>query len=181
MVQRRAACFTLNRYRNRSSVSTVIEELGWTSLEERRKHQRLTMLYKIQNGMAAVDDSQYLTLINDITIPRLSLCHNQGQTTTDSLFSQGQSDNGMLFQMQQSPPHHWTRSEGGLSLRRNRTKRPHKPALHLRLKVCFLDFTSYKKKMHCTPQHWQQLSTYWRCSVYHEEEETSSYIPWQEW
>ncbi len=38
MVQRRAARFTLNRYRNRSNVSSIIEELGWTSMEERQKH-----------------------------------------------------------------------------------------------------------------------------------------------
>ncbi len=32
---------------------------------------------------------------------------------------------------------HWTRSEGGLWPRRSRTKKPHKPALHLRLNACF--------------------------------------------
>ena len=63
MVQRRAARFTLNRFRNRSSVSSMIEQLGWTSLEERRKHQRLTMLYKIRNGLVAVDGTQYLTSV----------------------------------------------------------------------------------------------------------------------
>jgi hypothetical protein len=60
MVQRRAARFTLNRYRNRSSVSDMIEELGWQSLEVRREHQRLMMLYKIRNGLVAVDGKQYL-------------------------------------------------------------------------------------------------------------------------
>ena len=40
-VQRRAARFTLNRHRNRSSPSDMLSELGWKSLEERRRAQRL--------------------------------------------------------------------------------------------------------------------------------------------
>jgi hypothetical protein len=49
-VQRRAARFVCNRYHNTSSVSRMLDILGWQSLEERRKHARLSMLYKIDNG-----------------------------------------------------------------------------------------------------------------------------------
>ena len=64
MVQRRAARFTLNRYRNRSSVTEMLEELGWQSLQERRKQARLCMLYKIKHDMVAIDAKQYITPMN---------------------------------------------------------------------------------------------------------------------
>ena len=51
MVQRRSARFVLNRYRNTSSVGSMLNQLKWPSLEERRKHARLAMLYKITNDL----------------------------------------------------------------------------------------------------------------------------------
>ena len=54
-VQKRAAHFVLNRYQRTSSVSHMIEHLGWQSLKSRRKISRLTMLYKIRNNMVQVD------------------------------------------------------------------------------------------------------------------------------
>ena len=53
-VQRRAARFVMRRYRNTSSVSSMIDELQWPSLEERRRTARLTMLYKIHHDLACV-------------------------------------------------------------------------------------------------------------------------------
>ncbi|KAK7093701.1 uncharacterized protein [Littorina saxatilis] len=50
-VQRRAARFVCNRYHNTSSVSRMLDSLGWQSLEERRKLARLSMLYKITNSI----------------------------------------------------------------------------------------------------------------------------------
>ena len=50
-VQRRAARFVTGRYHNRSSVSNMIDDLGWPSLEQRRKEARLTMLYKLSSGL----------------------------------------------------------------------------------------------------------------------------------
>ncbi len=55
MVQWRAARFTLNRYRKKSSITDMLNELGWPSLEERREKHRLIMLYKIRNGLVAVN------------------------------------------------------------------------------------------------------------------------------
>ena len=51
-VQRRAARFVLNRFRNTSSVNNMLEALGWPTLEQRRQTCRLLMLYKIQSGPA---------------------------------------------------------------------------------------------------------------------------------
>ena len=55
-VQRRAARFVLNRYHNTSSVSGMIAQLGWKSMEQRRRTARLTALYKIQQGNMYCDD-----------------------------------------------------------------------------------------------------------------------------
>ena len=54
-VQRRSARFILNRYKQTTSVTNLLNHLGWTSLQSRRKIARLTMLYKILNNMAQVD------------------------------------------------------------------------------------------------------------------------------
>jgi hypothetical protein len=50
-VQRRAARFVLNRYHNTSSVTDMLEVLGWNSLEYRRKTFKLTALYKVSNDL----------------------------------------------------------------------------------------------------------------------------------
>ncbi len=47
----RAARFVMNRYHNTSSVNRMLDSLGWPSLEQRRKIMRLSMLYKIHNGI----------------------------------------------------------------------------------------------------------------------------------
>ncbi len=39
----------------------ILKELRWLLLEERHRQQRLTMLFKIVNGMVAIDVDQYLT------------------------------------------------------------------------------------------------------------------------
>ena len=46
-VQRRAARFVQNRYRNTSSVGEILEQLEWPTLQQRRKDARITMLSKI--------------------------------------------------------------------------------------------------------------------------------------
>ncbi len=42
----------------------MLNELGWSPLEERRRYQCLTMLFKIRNGLVAVDANEYMTPIN---------------------------------------------------------------------------------------------------------------------
>ena len=50
MVQRRAARWVLSDYRLQSSVTAMIDELGWVTLEQRCRRNRLIQLYKIING-----------------------------------------------------------------------------------------------------------------------------------
>ena len=59
-IQRRAARFSLHRYTRESSVSTMIKELGWQTLEERRHLNCLTMFYKIHSNLVAIDITNYL-------------------------------------------------------------------------------------------------------------------------
>ena len=60
MVQRRAGRYVTNRYHNTSSVSSMIEQLEWTTLQERRKHSRLLMMYKLKNNIVRFDASSKL-------------------------------------------------------------------------------------------------------------------------
>ena len=60
MVQRRAARFVCNNYRCKASITTMLDELGWRSLKQRRAEQRLIMLYKIVNNLVEVDLSKEL-------------------------------------------------------------------------------------------------------------------------
>ena len=60
MVQRRAARFVLNRYHNTSSVSDMLDELRWTSLETRRQNCQLSLMYKIVHNLVDVPADQFL-------------------------------------------------------------------------------------------------------------------------
>ena len=50
-VQRRAARFVSNNFRRKASVSEMLHNLGWQSLDGRRQDQRLVLFYKIINGL----------------------------------------------------------------------------------------------------------------------------------
>lgn len=50
-VQRRAARFVLNRYHNKSSVGSMLLQLGWEPLEQRRRTQRLEVFCRIRDGL----------------------------------------------------------------------------------------------------------------------------------
>ena len=60
MVQRRAARYVTNRNHNTSSVNSVLEDLNWKTLEDRRKMARLTMMYKLANGQVLVNTDDRL-------------------------------------------------------------------------------------------------------------------------
>ena len=60
-IQRAAARFVTNNYQRKSSVTALIQDLGWTDLQTRKKNFRLTSLYKSFNGLIAVPVSDLLT------------------------------------------------------------------------------------------------------------------------
>ena len=67
-VQCRAARFVKKcNQRTPGTITSLLEELKWPSLEQRRKQTRLTNLYKIVNGTLAVEIPNYHK------IPKISL------------------------------------------------------------------------------------------------------------
>jgi len=53
-VQRRAARFVKIDYHRTTSVSGLVRDLGWQSLENRRKNARLALFYKGLHGLSAI-------------------------------------------------------------------------------------------------------------------------------
>ena len=60
-VQRRAARFACRNYDRHSSVTKMLEDLKWDSLQMRRQANRLTLLYKSINGQVAIPAQTFLT------------------------------------------------------------------------------------------------------------------------
>ena len=59
MTQRRAARWVKNKFSTYDSVTDMLSELGWRSLECRRIDARMIMFYKIVHGYVAIDLSTY--------------------------------------------------------------------------------------------------------------------------
>ena len=59
-VQRKAARLVCNDFSSYSSVTDMMNNLKWSSLEDRRKQARLIMCYKIINGIVQVNFNPYL-------------------------------------------------------------------------------------------------------------------------
>ena len=54
MIQRRAARYVSDRFRNTSSVSSMLDALQWEPLESRRTKIQLTLLFKIKNDLVDI-------------------------------------------------------------------------------------------------------------------------------
>ena len=54
MVQRRAARWTCSNYDRKASVTQMVNNLGWRSLEQRRADARLCLFYKIVYSIVAI-------------------------------------------------------------------------------------------------------------------------------
>ena len=59
-VQGRAGRFIKGDYRQLSSVTQMIKDQGWQSLQERRAVNRLTLMYKTVHGLSAVQFSSLI-------------------------------------------------------------------------------------------------------------------------
>ena len=60
-VKKRAARFCYNDYRRTSSVTSVLQELGWESLQSRREQNKVAMMYRIANNLVEIPADQLLT------------------------------------------------------------------------------------------------------------------------
>ncbi len=56
MVQRRAARFLTKEYGYETSVSRLVSDLGWRTLQSRRQGARLAMFHKAQSGWPGLSD-----------------------------------------------------------------------------------------------------------------------------
>ena len=61
-VQRKAARFCSQNYNRYASVhvTDMIKDLGWTTLEMRRRQFRLTLMYKLTHGLIDIGSRKYL-------------------------------------------------------------------------------------------------------------------------
>ena len=60
-IQRPAARFCKNNYhREPGSVTKLLQELGWETLQARRKHKRITTLYKMEHNIIDIPLDQYV-------------------------------------------------------------------------------------------------------------------------
>jgi hypothetical protein len=57
-VQRKAARYVMSDFRRDSSVTNMINQLNWETLEMRRRKLKLTMLYKVLNNIVDVTPEQ---------------------------------------------------------------------------------------------------------------------------
>ena len=60
-IQRKAARFCCGDYSRQSSVTQMLSNLKWNTLESRRQKNRLAMLYKIQHNMVSINADTYLS------------------------------------------------------------------------------------------------------------------------
>ena len=81
-VQRRAARYVTNRYHNTSSVTDMLQNLNWPSLEIRRTRVRLIMFYKIMHHVVAIHPLDTLLLPTTI-ITRYNSSHTYQHIRTD--------------------------------------------------------------------------------------------------
>ena len=59
-IQRKAARFVKKDYQKTSSVTSMLKDLGWETLQQRRKYNRLTMMYKIINNQVAIPPNDHI-------------------------------------------------------------------------------------------------------------------------
>ena len=60
IVQRKAARYVLNCYERSASVTEMLKQLDWETLELRRKKARLAMRHKMHCNLVAIDLQKYL-------------------------------------------------------------------------------------------------------------------------
>ena len=82
-VQRRAARWTVNNFCRQASVTEIIENLGWRTLEQRRADARLCLFYKVVHGLVAVPLPDHVQYSNRISRYCHSMTFRQVSTSTN--------------------------------------------------------------------------------------------------
>jgi hypothetical protein len=85
MVQKRAARFVTSNYsREPETVTSILQNLGWPTLETHRQGARLILLYKIIHGEAAVNIPYYIMRPSVLTRQYHQDRFSRVSTSTDS-------------------------------------------------------------------------------------------------
>ena len=102
MLQRKAARFVFNNFSRSSSVSNMLERLGWAALGQRRNQLTLLMFYKIIHKLVEVPHQHILTKapasILEV-VPTNSFTYIHEKILTNPPSSQGLLDFEILFQI----------------------------------------------------------------------------------
>ena len=79
-VQRRAARYVTSNYEQKASVTEMINELGWETLEQRRMKARVTMCYRIIHQLVAIPAVQFIPTIVSTRGSRIKFIQIQART-----------------------------------------------------------------------------------------------------
>ena len=105
-VQRKAARFVKENYQRKASVTQMLQELNWASLEDRRTVARLTMLYKINSDELPITIPKKFIPVTRNQRPSPEVKDQTSMSTflpelqkyTRTAFSLGPSVNGINYQ-----------------------------------------------------------------------------------
>ena len=61
-VKRRAASWTVNNFEQKTSVTEMVRNVGWRTLEQRRADACLCLFYKVVHGLVAVRLPDYIVI-----------------------------------------------------------------------------------------------------------------------
>ena len=99
-VQQRAARGITHDYRHTSSVTAMLQDLNWHTLDQRRIDSRLVLLYKVTYDLVAIPAFDYLIRNTCPASRNHSLAYRQITTLKDYYkftFSRGQSYTGKPY------------------------------------------------------------------------------------
>ena len=82
-VQRRAARWTVSNFDRKASVTEIVQDLGWRTLDQRRADARLCLFFKILHGLVAVPLPDYIQHSTRISRYCHSMTFRQVSTSTD--------------------------------------------------------------------------------------------------
>ena len=60
MIQRRSARHSMHNYTRHASVTTMLQHLDLPTLQQRRQHSKITMLYRIRHQLANIPTATYI-------------------------------------------------------------------------------------------------------------------------
>ena len=82
-VQQRAACWIVSNFDRQASITKIVQDLGWRTLDQRRADARLRLFYKILHGLVALPLPDYIQHRNRISRYCHSMTVKQVSTSTD--------------------------------------------------------------------------------------------------